>query len=164
MTTYTIFCAANEQPPASCYVDADLPLTFAEGPSTLRYDGTLAGEITAHLSCELDGKTAATCTGSSSYGTGFREGPITGPTQTTWTKTLTGSEVRWGVLSLTTPPVTAATTNLEEGVTPTMDPSYVTGTVPPTPLPAGNAGHSIAKSGRLWGVSVAIMGAVAILV
>ncbi|OIW32213.1 hypothetical protein CONLIGDRAFT_641952 [Coniochaeta ligniaria NRRL 30616] len=111
-TTYTLFCV--EQTPPSCVLDTDLPLSFAEGPDTLRFDGTKSGQITAHLSCNLEGSTAATCTGSSTYGTGFREGSITGPTQTVWTKTLTGNEIKWGVLTLTTPPAQAATTNLDD--------------------------------------------------
>ncbi|KAK3939786.1 hypothetical protein QBC46DRAFT_386971 [Diplogelasinospora grovesii] len=99
-TTYTVFCA--EQAP-TCEISGDLPFVFAEGPNTLNYGGSAAGTITADLHCDLAGKTAATCTGSSSFGPSYRQGSITGPTQTVWTKTFAGAEVTWGVLTLSTP-------------------------------------------------------------
>ncbi|KAK0659758.1 hypothetical protein QBC41DRAFT_44621 [Cercophora samala] len=99
-TTYTVFCA--EKAP-SCQIAGDLPFVFTEGPETLKYGGIAPGTITADLECKLDGTTAATCTGSSSFGANHWEGTITGPTQTVWTETFTTPEVTWGALTLTTP-------------------------------------------------------------
>ena len=59
---------------------------------------------TADLACELDGTTAATCSGHTSLTSGFTAGRHTGPTELSWDKTLTGTEVQWGVLTLTTVP------------------------------------------------------------
>lgn len=42
-TTYTLFCV--EQTPPSCVLDTDVPLRFAEGASTLRFDGTQQGQL-----------------------------------------------------------------------------------------------------------------------
>ena len=77
---------------------------------------------TADLNCVLAGTTAATCTGYTSYGSGFDEGSVTGPTQTSWTTTLTGSEVAWGILTLATPGSDPLTTDIEGTVvgSPTM--------------------------------------------
>ncbi|CAP67250.1 uncharacterized protein PODANS_1_22610 [Podospora anserina S mat+] len=99
-TTYTVFCA--EKAP-SCQIAGDLPFVFTEGPGTLKYGGVAPGTLTAELECNLDGTTAATCTGSSSFGANHWEGTITGPTQTVWTETFTTPEVTWGALTLTTP-------------------------------------------------------------
>ncbi|KAH8912618.1 hypothetical protein BR93DRAFT_963774 [Coniochaeta sp. PMI_546] len=150
-TTYTLFCV--EQTPPSCVLDTDLPLSFAEGPGTLR---------TAHLSCNLAGSTAATCTGSSFYGAGFHEGSITGPTQTVWTKTLTGNEIKWGVLTLTTPPAQPATTNLDD---PTPVESATVGAPTSAPSVSGSGRRSFAWSqGACWTVLAASVGTVAFLI
>lgn len=68
---------------------------------------------TADLRCDLTGTTAAVCSGYSSLGAGFHEGPITGPTETTWTSTYSASAVEWGVLTLTSTPTTTVTPNLD---------------------------------------------------
>ncbi|KAB5572499.1 hypothetical protein GE09DRAFT_673587 [Coniochaeta sp. 2T2.1] len=152
-TTYTLFCPT----PPSCVLDTDFPLSFAEGTGTLRFDGTKSGEFTAHLSCNLAGSTAATCTGSSTYGTDFREGSITGPTQTEWTSTLTGSELRWGVLTLTTPPAQPATTNLD-------DPTPVdsaTGAPPTSSVPNSAVRSSVLGRRLGWSFLASFVGAVA---
>ncbi|KAK0637208.1 hypothetical protein B0T17DRAFT_466900, partial [Bombardia bombarda] len=110
VTTYTIFC--EDQAP-TCQIAGDLPFIFAEGPHTLSYGGSAAGVLTADLQCALAGKTAATCTGSSSFGPNYHQGTISGPTQTVWTKTLSGSDVSWGVLTLATPGPLPGTTNID---------------------------------------------------
>ncbi|KXX82099.1 hypothetical protein MMYC01_201529 [Madurella mycetomatis] len=143
VTAYTIFCA--EQAP-SCQIAADLPFVFTEGAHTLVYTGSVPETLTADLECDLDGKTAATCTGSSSYGSGYQQGAITGPTETVWTKTFNASHVTWGVLTLTTPGPLAGTTDIDGTV-------VVTATT--TPAPASGAGRA---SGRMW-VMVAALGA-----
>ncbi|KAK4143360.1 uncharacterized protein C8A04DRAFT_12422 [Dichotomopilus funicola] len=100
VTTYTVFCA--EQAP-SCRIAGDIPFIFTEGAHTLVYRGTDPGVLTAEFDCQLKEKTAATCTGSSSIGVSHRDGPLTGPTETVWTKTLTADDVTWGILTLSTP-------------------------------------------------------------
>ncbi|KAJ9162160.1 hypothetical protein NKR19_g1505 [Coniochaeta hoffmannii] len=158
-TTYTLFCV--EQTPPSCVLDTDVPLRFAEGASTLRFDGTQQGQLTAHLSCNLAGSTAATCTGSSSYGTGFREGSVTGPTQTVWTKTLTGSEIKWGALTLTTPPAQPATTNLDDP-TP-VDSAAITGQTSATNVPSSDGISFVQHQDVGWGLLAASLSAIACL-
>lgn len=54
----------------------------------------------ANLECELNGTTAATCSGYSSYKSDYSNGLHTGPTEVEWTSTLRGSEVEWGTLTL----------------------------------------------------------------
>ncbi|KAM7203476.1 hypothetical protein V8F33_002096, partial [Rhypophila sp. PSN 637] len=108
-TTYTVFCA--EQAP-TCQIAGDLPFIFAAGQKTLSYGGAAAGEITADLHCALAEKTAATCTGSTSFASGYHQGTISGPTQTVWTKTFSGPQVTWGVLTLATPGPTPTDTDL----------------------------------------------------
>ncbi|KAK3390242.1 hypothetical protein B0H63DRAFT_109557 [Podospora didyma] len=127
-TIYTIFCA--EQAP-TCQIAGDIPFIFSEGPRTLSYGGSAAGIITADLRCELAGTTAATCTGSSSFGPNYRQGSLTGPTQTVWTKTFSGSaEVTWGVLTLATPgPGAAGTTNIDGTAVPPQPTSNANGPV-----------------------------------
>lgn len=64
---------------------------------------------TALISCQLASTTAATCTEYSSFGSHFTKGNTTGPTDFTRTQTYTGSNVQWGVLTLTTPAPASAT-------------------------------------------------------
>ncbi|KAK0714877.1 hypothetical protein B0H67DRAFT_453648, partial [Lasiosphaeris hirsuta] len=109
-TAYTIFCA--EQAP-SCEIAGDLPFIFTEGPETLKYTGAAADEITADLHCKLEGRTEATCTGSSSLGQNFHQGTVHGPTQTVWTSTFSGSDVVWGILTLATPGPAQGTTDID---------------------------------------------------
>ncbi|KAK3307516.1 uncharacterized protein B0T15DRAFT_181178 [Chaetomium strumarium] len=116
-TAYTVFCA--EQAP-SCQIAGELPFVFTEGPHTLVYTGSDPGTLTADLRCELDGTTAATCTGSSSFGSNYRDGTLTGPTQTSWTKTFAAADVTWGVLALTTPGPLPGTTDIDGTVAATV--------------------------------------------
>lgn len=58
----------------------------------------------ANVECELDGTTAATCSGYSSYKSDYSNGLHTGPTEVKWTSTLSGSEVEWGSLTLAEKP------------------------------------------------------------
>lgn len=57
-------------------------------------------DSTANVECELNGTTAATCSGYSSYKSDYSNGLYTGPTELEWTSTLSGSEVEWGSLTL----------------------------------------------------------------
>jgi hypothetical protein len=85
---------------------------------------------------------------------------------TVWTKTLAASDIEWGVLSLTTPPVTAATTDLQDGATtPTIDPSYYTGTGPAPSTPTNSGGNAAINWGGLrWGLFGPLLGAIGALV
>ena len=56
-----------------------------------------------------------------------REGPLTGPTETVWTKTFAADEVTWGVLTLSTPGPQPGTTDIEGSMLASM-----TGTAIPT--------------------------------
>ncbi|KAL2024510.1 hypothetical protein VTK56DRAFT_7553 [Thermocarpiscus australiensis] len=115
--TRTVFCA--EQAPG-CNVAGDLPFVFTEGAHTLTYSGSAPGTLTANLECQLDGTTVATCTGSSSFGSDYWEGTVTGPTQTVWTRTFTAAEVTWGVLTLTTPAPLPGTADIDGAVEATV--------------------------------------------
>ena len=42
-TTYTIFCA--DKSPQSCEIAKNFPFTFAEGPSTLHFEGKSPGTM-----------------------------------------------------------------------------------------------------------------------
>ena len=81
---------------------------------------SLTAPRTAHLECDLDGKTAATCTGSTVFGPEYRGGSITGPSQTIWTSTFAAAQVTWGVLTLSTPGPYPHTTDIEGIVLPTL--------------------------------------------
>ncbi|KAK1836958.1 hypothetical protein QBC39DRAFT_367146 [Podospora conica] len=119
MTAYTIFCA--DQAP-QCRIVQDIPFVFTQGPSTLKYGGSAssgAREISVDLHCELAGTTAATCTGSSSFGSNYHHGTVTGPTQTVWTSTFSGpAKVVWAALTLATPGPGQGTTNIDGTVVP----------------------------------------------
>lgn len=101
-TTYTVFCAPQTTP--SCNLALDFPFVFAEGNNTLRFEGTQTSTYTANLGCSLAGTTEAACSAYSSLKSGFTVGPHTGPTEISWTSTLSGSEVEWGVLTLAESP------------------------------------------------------------
>ncbi|KAK4157344.1 hypothetical protein C8A00DRAFT_29772 [Chaetomidium leptoderma] len=124
VTAYTVFCA--DQAP-SCQIAGELPFVFTEGAHTLVYKGSNPGTLTADLECDLEGKTAATCTGSSSFGPNYREGTLTGPTQTVWTKTYAAAQMTWGVLTLSTPGPLPDTTDIDGSLVASM-----TGTAAPT--------------------------------
>lgn len=101
-TTYTIFCP-TETPPA-CDIALEFPFIITGGPSTVKFHGTVTSTYTANVACDLDGTTAATCSGYSSYKSGYSNGLHTGPTEVRWTSTLSGSEVEWGQLTLADKP------------------------------------------------------------
>lgn len=98
-TLYTIFCA--DQTANNCQIDGDLPFTFAEGPKTLHFSGADPGTITAALDCQLQGTTAAVCRGYSSFGEDYYA--VTGATETAWTRTMSGDDIHWGILTLSSP-------------------------------------------------------------
>ncbi|KAG6007549.1 hypothetical protein E4U21_005850 [Claviceps maximensis] len=101
-TTYTIFCPTATQ--VACDLSLEFPFVIVEGPSTLKFHGTLTSTYIADLECNMNGTTAATCSGYSSYRSGYTNGKHTGPTEVSWTSTLTGSQVHWGTLTLAPAP------------------------------------------------------------
>ncbi|KAF7547809.1 hypothetical protein G7046_g8892 [Stylonectria norvegica] len=103
-TTYTIFCP-DETPPR-CDISLEFPFELVEGPDVVRFHGTYTSTYIANLECTLNGTTAATCSGYSSYKSGYSNGLHTGPTEVSWTSTLTGSEVEWGMLTMAEKPTT----------------------------------------------------------
>ncbi|OAQ86781.1 hypothetical protein VFPFJ_00856 [Purpureocillium lilacinum] len=113
-TTYTIFCPTET--PAACDISLEFPFIIVEGQSTLKFHGTLTSTYIADLACNMNGTTAATCSGYSSYASGYTNGHHTGPTEVSWTSTLSGTHVQWGVLTLTDKPTT---TDNSLDVTPT---------------------------------------------
>lgn len=71
------------------------------------------------LHCNLADTTAATCTGSSSFGSNYHHGTVRGPTHTVWTSTFSGpSAVVWAALTLATPGPGQGTTNIDGTVVP----------------------------------------------
>ena len=92
----------------------------------------------------MDGTTAATCSGYSSFASGYTNGQHTGPTEVSWTSTLSGSAVEWGTLTLTDKPTT---TDNSLDVTPT---DIAVPTVPSSVLygPTATGGTSAASGQR----------------
>lgn len=74
--------------------------------TTTRYDND---NRIAIISCELASTTAATCTEYSSFGAGVTAQNATGPTEVSRTETYSGSEVQWGVLTLSSDVPASAT-------------------------------------------------------
>ncbi|KAJ2975839.1 hypothetical protein NQ176_g5291 [Zarea fungicola] len=97
-TAYTIFCPKDQN--QACNLALDFPFIIVEGPKTVEFHGTYTSTFIANIECALDGRTAATCSGYSSYKSGYKNGHITGPTEISWTSTLTGTDVQFGVLTL----------------------------------------------------------------
>ncbi|KAK1752117.1 hypothetical protein QBC47DRAFT_66369 [Echria macrotheca] len=153
-TAYTVFCA--EAAPR-CQIEGDIAFVFTEGPATLSYSGSASGEIIADLHCNLAGRTAATCTGSSSFGPNFHEGSVRGPTHTVWTSTFTGSQVAWGALTLTTPGPAPGTTDIDATAAATATDQDTDAGVPSAPAASG-AGKT------RWPAALGIMTAVLLVV
>ncbi|KAK8143006.1 hypothetical protein G3M48_007877 [Beauveria asiatica] len=97
-TTYTIFCC--KEPAKGCNLALEFPFIIVEGPKTVEFHGTYTSTFIANIACDLDGRTAATCSGYSSYKSGYKNGHVTGPTEISWSSTLTGTDVQWGVLTM----------------------------------------------------------------
>ncbi|KAM0565958.1 hypothetical protein ACHAP6_004868 [Verticillium nonalfalfae] len=154
-TTYTIFCAPQTTP--SCDLALELPFIFAEGDNTLRFEG---------------GTTAATCSAYSSLKSGFVAGLYTGPTEISWTSTLSGSEVQWGTLTLADQPSKTGTPDDVSGTAQaTGDPNFTEdflfdGTLPTSSLPVetGLSSGARLESTWLWAGSLGCMVLTALLV
>ncbi|PFH57013.1 hypothetical protein XA68_15619 [Ophiocordyceps unilateralis] len=101
-TAYDIFCPVQTPPP--CDLSLDFPFIVTRGSNMIRFHGTLTSTYTANLECKVaESATVATCSGYSSYRSGYTNGLITGPTEISWTSTLT-TEVEWGVLTMANKP------------------------------------------------------------
>ncbi|KAM0328143.1 hypothetical protein ACHAQA_005549 [Verticillium albo-atrum] len=156
-TTYTIFCAPQTTP--SCGLALELPFIFAEGDNTLRFAGTLTSTYTANLECKLGGTTAATCSAYSSLKSGFVAGLHTGPTEISWTSTLSGSEVQWGTLTIADQPSKTDTLDDISGTAQSTDEFLFDGTLPTSSLPVetGLSAGVRLETTWLWAVSLGSM-------
>jgi len=105
-TTYTIFCP-TETPPA-CEIDMDFPFIVVCGESTVRFHGTVTSTYTVNVECEFTETTEVTCSGYSSFAPNYSNAPRTGPTELSWTSTLEGTGVEWGVLTMADKPTRTA--------------------------------------------------------
>lgn len=93
-----------------------------------------------NLECDLEGQTAATCSGYSSLKSGYVAGTNTGPTEITWKSTFVGPEVVWAPITLTDE-VPSGTEGVLLDITATaMEPPEETGEAeePPHSYPSGD--------------------------
>jgi hypothetical protein len=90
--------------PPACGLSLEFPFELVEGPDTIEFHGTYTSTYIVDLGCDLDGTTSAKCSGYSSYKSGYSNGFVTGPTEISWTSTLTGSDVQYGVLTMADKP------------------------------------------------------------
>lgn len=80
-----------------------------------------------NLECSLAGTTEAACSAYSSLKSGLTVGLHTGPTEISWTSTLSGSEVQWAVLTLAEQPTaTGAVEDIANSALSTDDSRVVT--------------------------------------
>lgn len=101
-TAYDIFCPVQTPPP--CDLSLEFPFIVTRGSNVIRFRGTHTSTYTANLECKVaETATEATCSGYSSYKSGYTNGLITGPTEISWTSTLT-TDVEWGVLTMADKP------------------------------------------------------------
>lgn len=122
---------------------------------------------TASISCQLASTTAATCTEYSSFGPGFTKGNTTGPTDELRTATYSGTDVDWGVLTLTSPAPDATATDATATDAQDTGASVVASTDTAWYFPsATRTGSSTSGAGRglEHGRAVAVGGAVVVLV
>ncbi|KAG9255850.1 uncharacterized protein F5Z01DRAFT_519081 [Emericellopsis atlantica] len=105
-TTYTIFCPT--QTPPACEIDMDFPFIVVCGESTVRFHGTVTSTYTVNVECEFSETTEVTCSGYSSFAPDYSNAPWTGPTELSWTSTLEGTGVEWGVLTMADKPTRTA--------------------------------------------------------
>lgn len=129
-----------------------------------------------NLECDLEGKTAATCSGYSSFKSGYTAGVHTGPTEVTWTSTFTGTEVVWAVITLTDK-VAVQTVSFQDMTATAMEEPEPTGTegeIPPHGFPSDDTifpmqtaeSHESGSLGRVrggearWAAALAALGAV----
>ncbi|KAK2001806.1 hypothetical protein LX36DRAFT_318991 [Colletotrichum falcatum] len=158
-TTYTIFCAP--QTPPNCDLAVEFPFVFAEGENTLQFHGTKTSTFIADLECTLSGTTAATCSGYSSLKSGYVNGKYTGPTEVSWTSTMTGSEVQWGVLTLAEEDAAATTEPTPAPGDPNYDDFLYTGTIS-SALPAETSPSAASRLDLGWALAASLCSMVAV--
>ena len=128
-----------------------------------------------NLECDLEGKTVATCSGYSSFKSGYTYGKYTGPTEVTWKSTFTGTEVVWAVVTLTdkVEVQTNGLTDLTATAMETPESSVTLDEIPPHAFPSddtifpvetGRLGESGASSwrrsgGDRWAVAISLVAA-----
>ncbi|KAK3398728.1 hypothetical protein B0T20DRAFT_411865 [Sordaria brevicollis] len=168
MTVYTIFCAQGQP---NCALSADAPFVFTEGPSSLKYTGVLESTFSQEMHCTLNGTARATCVGTSSVNSNYVLGTVTGPAETTWTKTYSSANITWAVLTLSTPGPMVGTTDIDGTAVATLsgtDPDSILGSeglFAPTGTPKnGAAGGAMVERITLLGAAVAgVVGGVLVL-
>ncbi|KAK1967117.1 hypothetical protein LY78DRAFT_19259 [Colletotrichum sublineola] len=158
-TTYTIFCAP--QTPPNCDLAVEFPFVFAEGENTLQFHGTKTSTLIADLGCTLSGTTAATCSGYSSLKSGYINGKHTGPTEVSWTSTMTGSEVQWGVLTLVEEGAAATPSPTTAPGDPNYDDFLYTDTIS-SALPAETNPSAASRLGLGWTLAASLCSMVAV--
>ncbi|KAK2021663.1 hypothetical protein LX32DRAFT_240138 [Colletotrichum zoysiae] len=158
-TTYTIFCAPQTLP--NCDLAVEFPFVFAEGENTLQFHGTKTSTLIADLECTLSGTTAATCSGYSSLKSGYVNGKYTGPTEVSWTSTMTGSEVQWGVLTMASEDAAATPAPTPAPGDPDYDDFLYTGTIS-SALPAETNPSAASRLRLGWTLAASLCGMVAV--
>lgn len=103
----------------------------------------------ANIECDLAGRTAATCSGYSSFKSGYTNGPYTGPTEVSWTTTFTGSEVEWGTLTLEEPPKATNDNGEESEPEVSADPTENTALFYTPAEPTDSGGDGV-RAGMTW--------------
>lgn len=110
----------------------------------------------ADLGCTLSGTTAATCSGYSSLKSGYINGKYTGPTEVSWTSTITGSDVQWGVLTMAEEHKAAET---PAATTPAGDPNFddflYTGTISSS-IPAETSPSAASRLDLRWALAASL--------
>ncbi|KAJ4373754.1 hypothetical protein N0V85_009070 [Neurospora sp. IMI 360204] len=168
MTAYTIFCAQGQP---NCALSADAPFVFTEGPKSFKYTGVAEPTFTQEMHCNFNGTAAAICAGTSSVGSHYVVGTVTGPAATTWTETYSSPNITWVALTLATPGPMVGTTDIDGTAVASAtggDPDGVLGSeglFGPTGAPKnGAAGGSTVERIGVFGVAVAgVVGGVLML-
>ena len=113
------------------------------------------------MECDLDGTTAATCSGYSSWRADSPNTYFTGSTEQSWTSTLSDKAVEWGTLTLTDEPSRSSNP---------LSITITTGDVEPTnldeedmlyePEPSDSAAGLVSLGSLLWVFAAFLAGVV----
>ncbi|KAK3491743.1 hypothetical protein B0T13DRAFT_450550 [Neurospora crassa] len=161
MTAYTIFCAEGQP---SCFLSADAPFVFTEGPRSFKYTGVAEPTF-------FNVTSAAVCAGTSTVGSHYIIGTVTGPATSSWTKTYSSSNITWVALTLATPGPHVGTTDIDGTAVASAtsgDPYGGLGSeglFAPTGIPKSSAakGWTVEMMGRLVVVVAGVVGGMLIL-
>ncbi|EAA28693.2 hypothetical protein GE21DRAFT_6591 [Neurospora crassa] len=168
MTAYTIFCAEGQP---SCFLSADAPFVFTEGPRSFKYTGVAEPTFTQEIHCSFNVTSAAVCAGTSTVGSHYIVGTVTGPATSSWTKTYSSSNITWVALTLATPGPHVGTTDIDGTAVASAtsgDPYGGLGSeglFAPTGIPKSSAakGWTVEMMGRLGVVVAGVVGGMLML-